>query len=113
MSDGKFDNWLVRWNLAQDGEATMTGQSSSLLLPVLRDGARAILKIAVDEEELRGGDVMDWYAGDGAAKVLAHEGPALVLERLSGPRDRSFPRTWCRSSAVAGSLAKRAPQWAP
>ncbi len=87
MSDGKFDNWLVRWNLAQDGEAIMTGQSSSLLLPVLRDGTRAILKIAVDEEEIRGGDVMDWYAGDGAAKVLAHEGPALLLERLSGPRD--------------------------
>ncbi len=87
MSDSKFDNWLVRWNLAQDGEAIMTGQSSSLLLPVLHDGARAILKIAVDEEEIRGGDMMDWYSGHGAAKVLAHEGPALLLERLSGPRD--------------------------
>lgn len=32
---------------------------------------------------------------------------------LSKLTDRSCPRTWCRSSAVAGSLAKRAPQWAP
>ena len=73
MSDSRFNKWLVRWKLAQDGEAITTGRSGSLLLPVLYDGARAILKIALDEEETRGGAMMDWYAGCGAAKVQAHK----------------------------------------
>jgi streptomycin 6-kinase len=33
--------------------------------------------------------MMDWYAGFGAAKVLAHDGPALLLERLAEQRDLS------------------------
>jgi streptomycin 6-kinase len=85
----EFDKWLVHWKLAQDGEAFTTGKSGSLLLPVLCDGAPAILKIAVGEEETRGGAMMDWYAGYGAAKVIAHDGPALLLERLAGQRDLS------------------------
>ena len=89
MSDIRFSKWLERWKLAQDGEAITTGRSGSLLLPVLCDGAPAILKIAADEEEGRGGDMMDWYAGCGAAKVLAYDGPALLLERLVGQRDLS------------------------
>ena len=89
MSDSRFNKWFVRWKLAQDGEAITTGRSGSLLLPVLCDGARAILKIAADEEEKRGGAMMDWYAGCGAAKVLANDGPALLLERLGGQQDLS------------------------
>ncbi|HJT43605.1 MAG TPA: aminoglycoside phosphotransferase family protein [Rhizomicrobium sp.] len=89
MSDSRFNKWLARWKLVQDGEAIAIGRSSSLLLPVLCDGAPAMLKIAVDEEETRGGAMMDWYAGCGAAKVLAHDGPALLLERLAGQRDLS------------------------
>ncbi len=45
-----------------------------------------MLKIGMVEEEIRGGNLMAWYAGDGAASVLAHEGPALLLERLGGAR---------------------------
>ena len=89
MPDRRFNEWLVRWKLTQDGEAITTGRSGSLLLPVLCDGAQAILKIAADEEETRGGAMMDWYAGSGAAKVLAHDRPALLLERLAGQRDLS------------------------
>jgi streptomycin 6-kinase len=89
MSDLSPNKWFVRWNLTQDGEAITSGRSGSLLLPVLRDGVRAILKVAGDEEEARGGALMDWYAGYGAAKVLAHDGPGVLLERLVGQRDLS------------------------
>lgn len=89
MSDSAFEKWLAFWKLTQDGEAITTGRSGSLLLPVLSDGRRAILKIALHEEEVRGGALMDWYGGYGAAKVLAHDGPALLLERLEGKRDLS------------------------
>jgi streptomycin 6-kinase len=84
MPYGQFQQWLTRWRLVPDGEAFST--HSSLLLPVQSNGAPAMLKIATVEEEIRGASLMVWYAGDGAARVLAHEGPALLLERLSGQR---------------------------
>lgn len=87
MPQDPFRLWLTRWRLVPDGEAFSTPPTGSLLLPVLSDGAPAILKIATAEEEIRGAILMVWYAGDGAAMVLAHDGPALLLERLSGQRD--------------------------
>jgi streptomycin 6-kinase len=45
-----------------------------------------MLKIAVNEEERRGAELMDWWGGIGAARVLAREGDAILLERLDGPR---------------------------
>jgi streptomycin 6-kinase len=45
-----------------------------------------MLKIATEHEERRGGAVMVWWNGDGAARVLAHNGDALLLERASGAR---------------------------
>lgn len=81
-----FEPWLTAWGLTPDGEAITAGASSSLILPVRRDGAPAILKVAVDAEEKRGGAVMAYYAGGGAAEVLAHDDQAVLLERLDGPR---------------------------
>ncbi|HWA42654.1 MAG TPA: aminoglycoside phosphotransferase family protein [Hypericibacter adhaerens] len=78
-----FAPWLERWDLAADGEPIVT--PSSRLLPVRRDGGPAILKIALEAEERRGAELMRWWAGDGAATVLAHEGDALLLERALGP----------------------------
>lgn len=43
-----------------------------------------MLKIAKCEEERRGAAVMRWWKGVGAAQVLAHEGDALLLERIGG-----------------------------
>ena len=83
-SEHVFQPWLSRWRLVPEGEAIST--HSSLLLPVQSDGAPAMLKIATAEEELHGANLMAWYAGDGAARVLAHDGPALLLERLRGRR---------------------------
>jgi streptomycin 6-kinase len=76
--------WLSRWDLVPDGEPITT--PSSLLLAVRHDGEPAMLKIAREDDERRGGRLMAWWEGDGAAKVLAQHGQALLLERATGPR---------------------------
>lgn len=76
--------WLARWTLEADGEPLRT--HSSLLLPVRRNGVPAILKLAHEKEERRGGRLMTWWNGDGAARVLAEEDGVLLLERATGPR---------------------------
>ena len=83
-SQDVLQSWLTRWRLVPDGQIICT--HSSLLLPVQSDSAPAMLKIAKAEEEINGAHLMSWYAGSGAARVLAHEGSALLLERLCGPQ---------------------------
>ena len=100
---------LVRWDLVPDGEPIET--PSSVLLAVRHNGQPAMLKIAREEEERRGGTLMAWWDGDGAAKVLARHGDALLLERATGSRslaamaaagqDDEATRILC---AVAGRL---------
>ncbi|MFL5295467.1 MAG: aminoglycoside phosphotransferase family protein [Phenylobacterium sp.] len=82
-----FAPWLARWGLTQDGEPFAT--ASSRLLPVRQGRLAAFLKLAMHPEEKRGGAVMAWYAGGGAAGVLAHDTDAVLLERLDGPRSLS------------------------
>jgi streptomycin 6-kinase len=79
-----FDRYLKRWNLTRDGIPIVT--HSSDLLPVRQDGRPAMLKIAREAEERRGASLMTWWDGDGAARVLAHDGEAVLLERATGPR---------------------------
>ncbi|MDR3511683.1 MAG: aminoglycoside phosphotransferase family protein [Caulobacteraceae bacterium] len=81
-----FAPWLARWRLAPDG-AAFTTRFKSRLMPVRQDGAPAMLKLAARVEERRGAALMVWWAGRGAARVLACEGEALLLERLDGPGD--------------------------
>src|ERR1700721_1085711 len=51
-----------------------------------RRGTAAMLKIAVSQEERLGGLLMVWWIGKGAARVLAHEGDAILMERAErGP----------------------------
>jgi streptomycin 6-kinase len=76
-----FDDYLARWGLTRDGAPIAT--RSSDLLPVRRAGVPAMLKIAREAEERRGGLLMSWWGGDGAARVLAQEGDALLLERAT------------------------------
>ena len=40
-----------------------------------------MLKLALEAEEKFGGLLMSCWAGRGAARVLAHEGAALLMER--------------------------------
>ena len=78
-----LDDYLARWRLTPDGAAD---HPTSRLLPVRQDGVPAMLKVATEPEERRGADTMIWWDGDGAARVLAHEGDALLMERAKGQR---------------------------
>lgn len=80
-----YDPRLARWHLAPDGEPIVT--RAARLLPVRRRGEPAMLRLAVDEEERSspGAALMAWWGGDGAARVLARDGDALLLERATGP----------------------------
>lgn len=81
-----FDRHLARWNLVVDGEPIVT--HSSRLLPVRVRGEPAMLKIAGEEEERRGAAVLAWWggSGEGAARVLAHDDQAVLMERAVGER---------------------------
>lgn len=79
-----FTEYIVKWDLRQDGEPICT--HSSRLLPVRRHGIPAMLKVAQEPEEKFGARLMVWWEGEGAARVLAHDADALLLERASGSR---------------------------
>ena len=70
------------WRLKPAGDVFRT--HSSVLQPVLFEGARAMLKYPVGEEERRGAAAMVYWAGEGAAKVLKGDGKAQVLEWVEG-----------------------------
>lgn len=82
-----FASYLAKWSLVPDGEPIVT--RAARLLPVLRRGEPAMLKLSIEEDERLGGAVMEWWDGDGAARVLAREGHALLLERATGPASLS------------------------
>ncbi|KRC70915.1 Aminoglycoside/hydroxyurea antibiotic resistance kinase [compost metagenome] len=79
-----FDAYLTRWNLAPDGAPIVT--HAAQLLPVLHEGAPAMLKVSIEEDEKQGGVLMNWWDGQGAARVLAHDDDAILLERATGTR---------------------------
>jgi streptomycin 6-kinase len=78
-----FTQYIVQWDLIPDGNPIVT--HSSRLLPVRQHGVAAMLKIAQGVEERAGGRLMVWWNGVGAARVLAHDGDALLLERAENP----------------------------
>ncbi|MRG61156.1 hypothetical protein GE115_14975 [Agromyces sp. CFH 90414] len=78
--------WLNRWRLRPDGDARTT--ASSRLMPVHTwAGEPAMLKLSRLEEERRGGQLMIALHGNGVARVLRHDGRAVLLERATGERD--------------------------
>jgi streptomycin 6-kinase len=79
-----LDEYLARWRLTPDGLPLTT--HTSILLPVLQDEIPAMLKIATEAEERRGVASIVWWGGDGAARALAHDGDALLMERATGER---------------------------
>lgn len=112
-----FAEWLTRWELAPDGEPIRTHSSS--LLPVHRAGAPAMLKVAHAAEERAGAGLMAWWDGDGAARVLEHDGDALLMERATGPaslaamvhagRDDEASRILCAAAARLHAPRDRPP----
>ena len=88
-----FSPYLERWALQPDGEPFAT--HSSRLLPVRHRGAAAMLKISSAEEERFGHVLLNWWDGQGAARVLAYDHQALLMERATGGA-----RCWRWSSAA-------------
>ena len=78
-----FEHYLRAWELSADGEPIVT--PGSHLLPVRWKGVPAMLKIAHTPEEKLGGRLLSWWAGDGAARVFAHDHTAVLMERATGP----------------------------
>ncbi|HMK90418.1 MAG TPA: aminoglycoside phosphotransferase family protein [Methylocystis sp.] len=79
-----FAEHLDRWGLTPDGAPIVT--RSGRLLPVRQGEVPAMLKLASAEEGGAGAALMSWWNGDGAARVLATSGDALLLERAQGHR---------------------------
>ena len=117
-----FDDHCARWGLTPDGEPITT--HSSRLLPVRQSGAPAMLKIAIEAEEQRGAALVVWWGGDGAARVLAHESNALLMERAMGEgslvdmvragRDDEASRILCQAaSRLHGPRDRPLPELVP
>ncbi|HGY5181336.1 aminoglycoside phosphotransferase family protein [Citrobacter braakii] len=83
MENSLFNSWLSRWGLTPDGQPLET-HTSQLLPVVTKDGQKAILKLTDDDSERNGCELMVWWNGNGAAKVLAHAAGAILLERAIG-----------------------------
>lgn len=86
ISPSSFEPWLTRWDLVPDG-APITTRASSLL-PVLQDGAPVMLKLPACEDERRGYLPLEFWSGDGAARLFARSenGEAMLIERATGRR---------------------------
>src|SRR5690606_36456689 len=77
---------LIRWSLTK---ATPVAETpTSWVFRVEQNGRNfAILKIlkpGMGEGERRGGELMNWYGGEGAATVFDSHGDTLFLEWLDG-----------------------------
>ncbi len=84
MTDALFAPYLSQWQLQTDGDAIHT--ASATLLPVRWQGLPAMLKIAKHAEEEQGYSLLQWWQGQGAARVYARQGAALLMERATPAR---------------------------
>ena len=77
--------WLERWRLSVDGAVFAT--ATSTLAPAhTATGQAVMLKVSHHDEERRGSALLAAWSGRGAARVLEHEGDAVLMERATGPR---------------------------
>lgn len=79
-----FNQYLSRWGLIPDGEPIITHTSQLLPVITIKDNLKAMLKLTTDTNERVGCDLMVWWNGNGAAKVLAYADGAILLERAIG-----------------------------
>ncbi len=102
-----FESYLKKFNVQADGAPIVT--HSSQLLPVCMGDTPAMLKVAIESDEKRGGIFMAWWDGQGAAQVYAHDGDAILMERAEGPdslldmamngKDDEATRIMCKAAA--------------
>jgi len=74
-----FEPYLARWRLVPDGVLITTPAAE--LLPVRQSGDPAMLKVSRAGDERRGGALMEWWEGEGAARILARDHAAVLMER--------------------------------
>lgn len=74
---------IHRWDLLEDGLPFRTPTSVLQRVRTLC-GELAVLKVALCEEECRGAALLRWWNGEGAVRVLAFHGNAVLLERACG-----------------------------
>lgn len=79
-----FEPWMSNWALEADGAPILTPMGR--LLPVRQAGEPAMLKIATEPEERLGWALLDWWDGEGAARVLDMRGDGLLMERATGTK---------------------------
>ena len=60
---------------------------AATLLPVRRLGVPLMLRVAQGEDAARAARLMRWWGGDGAARVVAADAGALLIERATGDRN--------------------------
>lgn len=74
------ERYLRKWRLASDGCLLET--RTSWLLPVRRLGKPAMLKmLKQSSDEYAAADLLDYFAGDGAVRLIASDQDALLMER--------------------------------
>jgi len=67
------------WCLEADGEPVRT--ATSTIQFVSRDGVRCLLKLAHEKSDEATATALAHFAGQGAVKLLAHEGAATLMQR--------------------------------
>lgn len=99
---GEYASWLARWELVPDGAPITT--HASRLLPVRRGEEPAMLKLPDAPDERLGYLPLEYWNGDGAARLLAHSdsGDAMLIERATGSRSLS---AMARSGAAGDDAA--------
>ncbi len=106
----------VEWRFDEVG-APYAGGSHSLAAPVaLRDGSRAVLKVAlVDDENRLEAAALDVYAGDGAVQLFAfdeHSGAMLLEQAIPGDPLEHHPDR-AEAIAIGCELLRRLRREAP
>lgn len=73
-----------QWNLEPAGEPVNT--PSSTILRVQFRGREAVLKVSSIPEEQTGMRVLDWWNGNGCARVDERASDAILMDAIAGPR---------------------------
>ncbi|MFC9155945.1 aminoglycoside phosphotransferase family protein [Streptomyces bauhiniae] len=112
----RANHFLAHWDLRADGPP-MSGIAALVLPVTTADGTPAALKVQHLDEECAGeATALLTWAGDGAARLLAHDPPTgtLLLERLDEHRPLSaLPDTRAAVDVLGGLLARLTAHPAP
>ncbi|MFZ3569040.1 aminoglycoside phosphotransferase family protein [Streptomyces sp. BH097] len=104
----RVEEFLERWELTVDGPL-MHGMAA-LVVPVVGEGRPAALKFQVLDEETEGEPVaLRAWDGDGAVRLLAHDGGTgtMLLERLDSARMLSVVEDSRKAVLVIAELLAR------